>query len=70
MNSCQFKLIHVILCGPDGGPNDGDQIVRLDVLVARLHEITSWMTKTKMEGLSLEQYEKVDTATKSILELL
>jgi hypothetical protein len=55
---------------PDGRPNDGVQNVRRDVQVARLHEITSLMTTTKMEDLSQEQYDKIDITTKLILDLL
>jgi hypothetical protein len=55
---------------PDGIPNDGVQNVRRGVQVARLHEITSLMTTTRMEDLSQEQYDKIDIATKLILDIL
>jgi hypothetical protein len=44
--------------------------MRRDVQVARLHEIKSLMTTTKMEGLNQDQYDEVDITTKLILELL
>jgi hypothetical protein len=56
--------------GPDGGINNGIQVVKHDVQVAKLHEITYLMTTTKMEVLTLEQYNMVDTTTKLLLELL
>ena len=36
------------LFGLDGGPNDGDQILKLDIQVARLCEIISSMIKTSL----------------------
>jgi hypothetical protein len=56
--------------GLDGGPNNGVQIVRRDVQVPWLYEITSLMITIRMEGLSEEKYDKIDSATKLILELL
>jgi hypothetical protein len=48
--------------------NDGVQNVRRDVQMARLHEIISSITR--IEGLSQEQYDKIDIAIKLFLELL
>jgi hypothetical protein len=50
----------------DGGPDDDVRIMRRDVQVVGLYEIKILMTITRIEGLSQEQYDKVDIATKLI----